>query len=910
MIFGRQRIMPRHKRILLNILFLVFQIPCLVWAGNTGKIMGKVVDKTTGEPLAGVNIIIENTTQGAASDLDGTYFIIGISPGEYTLVASYISYNDVRVSNVKVHMDKSTTINFEMSAETLELDETIEVIAERPLIRKDLTSTESTIDRELIDILPVVNLSEVINLQAGVIDGHFRGGRADEVQYLVNGVSINDVYSGTYAIEVENNAIQEVNVISGTFNAEYGKAMSGIVNVVTRDGGPEFEGNISGFVGDYVSTNDEIFWNINNFNPILNLQGTLSGPVPLLGNNFTFFASGRAFYDNGYVFGSDVFKTSDMTADWLTEEVPEDRMFMSHGNIYQFSEELAQDLISNSAKISMNEATRYSGNLKLTWRFSDRDRLNFEGLFQTRDWKEYAGDTDHRFRLDPDGAYNYNRWSETGILSWNHVFNNRTFIDTYFSYFYTEFFQGVYEDLFDDRYIIKQRLQDTGSNAFVSGGQEMWQFQRSTTTYLAKTDITSQVNNHHQIKAGLEARTHRLWMHEYEVIPELEQRIAPLTSFQNNKYLHYPVDFAAYIQDKIEYEDMVVNFGLRYDYFDPDAYVPEDFSNPSQSSLRKAEIKQQISPRLGLAYPISESGAIHVSYGHFFQIPQFFYLYTNPEFNIDPLQSSVAPPPQSLKNTIGNAELEPQQTTIYEMGLQQKLSNVYGITFTVYFKDIRNLVGTEVHETVEGIKYGRYINRDYGYVRGLTFSFERRYIDNFAANIDYTFQIARGNASDPNNAFLDAQSDLETEKQVVPLDWDRHHQFNGSLNIGNPENFVFSLIVRYGTGLPYSTVSRVVQPYVENGGRKPVTFTVDLYITKRLSLGSFKPSVYLRVFNLFDRLNEQDVYKDTGRATYSTEPLYFGGGRPRGLNTLDQYYVRPHFYSKPREVQIGIEFKF
>jgi outer membrane receptor protein involved in Fe transport len=897
---------PFHVKITVFLLLVPF---CLI-AGNTGKIAGKVTDKSTGEPLAGVNIIIEGTVKGAASDLDGAYFIIGLTPGKYSIVTSYISYTDVHITDIEVNMDKTTTIDIEMSSAMLELDETIEVVAKRPLVRRDLTSTESTVGKELIEVLPVVNLSEVVNLQAGVIDGHFRGGRADEVQYLVNGVSINDVYSGSYAIEVENNAIQEVNVISGTFNAEYGKAMSGIVNVVTRDGGRELDGDIAGFVGDYVSTRDDIFWNINNFNPIYNLQGTLGGPIPFLGKKFSFFASGRAFSDNGYLFGSDVFEPTDQTDDWLNVEVPEERIFMSHGKLYQFSEELAQQLIDDSEKISLNEATRYSGNLKLTYRLSDFDKLNLEGLFQTKDWKEYKGDTGHRFRLNPTGTYNYDQWSATGILSWNHVFSNSTFIDTYFSYFFTEFFQGVYEDPFDSRYVTKRRLQDTGANAFVSGGQDMWQFQRSTTTYQVKADLTSQVNLYHQVKAGLEARQHRLWMHEYEVIPELPERIAPLSSFQNNQYLHYPVEFAAFIQDKMEYEDLVVNLGLRYDYFDPDGYVPQDFSQPSQSTLRKAETSHQFSPRLGLAYPISETGVIHVSYGHFFQIPQFFYLYTNPQFNIDPLQSSVVDPPQSLKNTVGNAELEPQQTTIYELGLQQQLSIIYGITFTVYFKDIRNLVGTEVHETIEGFKYGRYINRDYGYVRGLTFTFERRYTDNFAANIDYTFQIAKGNASDPNNAFLDAQGEKETEKQVVPLSWDRRHQFNGSFNIGNPQDFVFSLIARYGTGLPYTTTSRTVQPYVENGGRKPVTFTIDLYLTKRFKLGSIMPSVFLRVFNLLDRLNEQDVYGDTGRAGYSTDPLYFGSVRPRGLNTLAEYYIRPHFYRKPREVQLGFEIKF
>ena len=877
-----------------------------VFAGNTGKIAGIITDKSTGEPLAGVNVIVDNTTKGAASDLDGSYFIIGLTPGKYNLTISYISYADVHISNVDVSMDQTTTINIELQSATLEMEGSIEVVAERPIIRRDLTSTEATVGKEQIDILPVENLSEVINLQAGVIDGHFRGGRIDEVQYLVNGVSVNDAYSGRFAIEVENNAIQELNVISGTFNAEYGRAMSGIVNVVTRDGGPELEGNLSGYVGSYLSTHDDVFWDIDNVNPIYNLQGTLGGPIPLLGNAFSFFASGRYNYDSGYLYGSNVFWPTDFTTDWLWVEEPEERRFMSHGRMYQFSEELAQQLINESEKISMNDGRRYSGNLKITFKPAAGDKFNLEGMYQNNDWKQYS----HNFRLNPEGIYNFNQWSTTGTLSWNHVFSNRTFSDIYYSYFFTSYLQSVYEDIFDLRYVPKERLQDTGASAFYSGGQEMWHFDRSTTTHLVKGDITSQVHRAHQLKAGVEGRQHRLWMHEFEVILEYPSRMAQLTSFQNNEYLHHPVELSAYIQDKIEYEDLIINAGLRYDYFDPDGQVPVDFSQPAISAMRKAKTSSQFSPRLGLAYPISEFGVIHVSYGHFFQIPSFYYLYTNPQFNIDLVQTTVSAPPESQKNVVGNAELKPQQTTIYEIGLQQQLSDVYGITFTVYFKDIRNLVGTEVLQTIEGIKYGRYINRDYGYVRGMTFTFERRYADNIAANIDYTFQIAKGNASDPNNAFLDAQSENETEKQVVPLDWDRRHQFNASVNLGNPQNYVISLIARYGTGQPYTTVSRVVQPYVENGGRKPNIFTVDLYFTKKFALGALEPAVFLRIFNLFDRMNELDVYHDTGRATYSTDPLYFGGGRPRGLNTLEQYYVQPGFYDRPREIQVGLDIKF
>ena len=274
------------------------------------------------------------------------------------------------------------------------------------------------------------------------------------------------------------------------------------------------------------------------------------------------------------------------------------------------------------------------------------------------------------------------------------------------------------------------------------------------------------------------------------------------------------------------------------------------------------------------------------------------------------MQSSVAPPPQSLKNTIGNANLKPQRTTIYELGFQQQIGDLYGLSMTVYFKDIRNLLGTQVFQTLEGIRYGRYINRDYGFVRGFTLELEKRYATGFALNIDYTYQVAKGNASDPNNAFLDAQANKETVKQLVPLDWDRRHQLNASLQLGTPATIMASVIARYGTGMPYTQASRVVQPLVENGGRKPDVFNVDLYLNKQFKIGKFKYSVFLKVYNLFDRLNELQVFQDTGRATYSTEPLYFGAGRPRGLNTLEDYYIHPEFYSAPRRVQLGMQVGF
>jgi outer membrane receptor protein involved in Fe transport len=888
---------------LYHILLLLFFISAThLFAGTTGKIAGNITDGGTGEALAGVNVYLQNLSLGAATDMDGNYVIIGIPPGTYTLIINFISYGEKQLQNVHISIDKTTRINESLNPITLESTEEIIVYAKRPLIKKDLTSTEASIDAEMISILPVDNLSDIINLQAGVVDGHFRGGRTGEVLYMVNGIPINDVYSGSNAIEIENDAVQEVNIISGTFNAEYGQAMSGVVNVVTKEGGSDMSYNLSTYTGTYLTTNDNIFWN-DEISSVHNFQGSIDGPLNLWENKFNFFISGRYNSDGGYIFGKDVFEPSDVNPDFLLVDIPEERTIVSHGTEFAFSEQKAKEVIDNAQTVSMNKRERISGNFKLTYQATVNDKINFETLYQDEKWNEYH----HEFRLNPTGDYKYFQTSNNNSISWKHVFGPTTFFDSHISYFKSEFNQYVHKSRFDEQYVVKERLTDSGASAFKSGGQQMWNFARSTETALLKLDLTSQINFYNQLKVGIEGKKHNLFMHEFEVIPELEEKIAPLTSYQNNTYSHYPIDISVYAQDKFEHQDLVVNVGLRFDYFDPDATTIISTENPSESEQIKAKISTQISPRFGIAYPISETGVIHVSYGHFFQVPNYLYMYTNPEFDIDPLQSSASEPPQSVRNTIGNANLKPQKTVIYEMGLQQSVGNLYSINLTVYFKDYRNLLGTEVLYTTEGFRYGRYINRDYGFTRGVTLALEKRYMDSFSFNIDYTFQVAKGNASDPNNAFLDSQADKETAKQVVPLDWDRTHQINTSVRFGSPEDIMVSMIGRYGTGTPFTQASRTVQPLVENGGRKPNEYSVDIYTTKRLEFAGVNLTLFLKVFNLFDTLNERDVFSDTGRANYSTEPLYFGGERPRGLNTLEDYYIRPEYYSSPRKIQLGLE---
>ena len=203
-----------------------------LYAGTKGKIAGKVTD-SNGETLVGVQVFIEGTTKGTTTDVDGKYSLVNLDPGEYTVVFTYIGFATVKVEKVEVLVDKTTTIDTEMSEEVIEGEEIV-VTAERPIVEKDRTTTTSYVSAAQLEDLPLVSINEAINQQAGVVDGHFRG-RTGEVSYLVNGVPINNAFNNGASFDVEQNMVSSLEVISGVFNAEYGQAMSGVVNIVTKE---------------------------------------------------------------------------------------------------------------------------------------------------------------------------------------------------------------------------------------------------------------------------------------------------------------------------------------------------------------------------------------------------------------------------------------------------------------------------------------------------------------------------------------------------------------------------------------------------------------------------------------------------------------------------------------------------
>ncbi len=891
-----------------------------LWSGTSGKIAGRITDVQTGNPLPFVNVILEGTTLGAASDMDGFYVILNIPPGTYTVSARMMGYQESRVINIKISVDFTTTVDFELSPMVIET-EGITVVAERELVHVDLTSTRAVVDAERIDELPVENFQDLVNLQAGVVEGHIRGGRSSEVVYMLDGISITDPFSYGVVVDVENSIVQELQIISGTFNAEYGQAMSGVVNIVTKEGAKglvegetprKLTGKITAYTGDYISDHTETFMNIDDINPAAtyNTEVTLGGLLPFT-NKLSFYLTGRRYYSEGYLYGKRIFNPSD-SCDFSAD----DRDDWYVGNT------------GDSEMVAMAPAEENSYYGKLSYRLSPEDRFSYIIMWKGRDWREY----NHSFNYNPDGDYRRYERGYTHILNWNHVINSRTFFEFKLANTFHDYRQYVYEDSLDPTYVDPERLGDASNFAFLTGGTQMGHFYRNTTSYTGKFDITSQVTNSHQIKAGLDTRFHKLFLHEFALVAKrdeagnqiypFEPDIPPLTSTSHNEYTNYPFEGAVYIQDKIEFKDLIANIGIRFDYFNstwkiptdardpnpkdpiyPDTVNPYDSDNPVRVSgdpwFEDADPQMKLSPRIGLSYPITDRGVMHGSYGHFFQIPPFEYLYTDPEFEVYPL---------GLNTNMGNATHEAQKTVINEIGLQQQLTDDITLDVTAFFKNIRNLLGVKIYETyILGRKYAQYINRDYGNVRGVTITLKGRYSEFLYASFDYTYQIAKGNASDPNAVFWDAQANREPEKFLVPLDWDQTHTLNASLTIGYPQYWGISFIGRYGSGFPYTPIYQGLRISKENSERKPAQYNLDLRAYRNFKLAGGDFQVFLKVYNLLDRMNEENVYLETGRAGYT---IIENPGTVRGINTLEEYLIRPDFYCAPRQVIIGFSVAF
>lgn len=920
--------------VLLNILFSTGLL------AQTGKIAGVIKDSNTGEPLPFVNVILTGHNLGAATDLEGRYQILNIAPGSYDLKASAIGYNSQIVKEINVSINLTTNIDFKLVSSSYELSEDVIVIAKRPAVTKDLTSSTAIINSKEISSLPVTEISEVLQLQAGVIDSSVRGGRAGEVLYMVDGVPVTDFYDGSNIVEVNASAVQEMQFISGAFNAEYGNALSGVVNIATKSGDDKVSGFFTSYMGDNISNATNIFRGIDrvNLTSLYNIEGSLS--LPVISNNLYLYINGRYISNDGYFYGKNVYNPWD-----ITTVVNPDSIGASKYDIQQ---------TGDGNLVPMNPSERFSGLCRITLTSIPNIKLNYSLTMNTNDYKLY----NHSFAYNPSGDLNRFEKSLSNIFSITHTLSSSTFYKANFSHFNKEYEHYVYEDVHDPRYthtsLLSQEPQESPS--FKTGGTNNQHSYRDIYSYLAKLDFTSQISTNHLIKFGFSFSQNSLSVNEFNLLQWIDKNENGVYDFgedgveepelSGNPYVNTkvpdpdnpdenlaitisenkPYELSFYVQDKIELMDMIVNLGVRLDYFEPNGQILTDPTDPDIYRPRRPEniektieerrsywykdatAKYQISPRIGCSFPITDKGVVHFSYGHFLQTPRYSLLYYNPEYKFGYGTSNLG--------IVGNPDLKPEQTISGEIGLQQSISENIVIDVTAYFRDIRNLTGTRTDEIYlygGAGKYSRYVNSDFGFVKGVVFTFHKTYSDNWSAKIDYTLQSAKGNASDPNAIRNQIASGEQPEVQLIPLDWDQRHTLNLSVNYNSDNNWGGSILLRYGSGMPYTpSQSITISKLLNNSQLKPYTLDVDLKLFYDLFLGkSTRITFFARVYNLFDILNELNVYSDTGTADFTlSEYNRRIDGTPSIINSLDEYYRDPSYYSAPRRIELGASIYF
>jgi hypothetical protein len=126
------------------------------------------------------------------------------------------------------------------------------------------------------------------------------------------------------------------------------------------------------------------------------------------------------------------------------------------------------------------------------------------------------------------------------------------------------------------------------------------------------------------------------------------------------------------------------------------------------------------------------------------------------------------------------------------------------------------------------------------------------------------------------------------------------------------------VIGKVGTGLPYTPLPNPSGvEYDRNTARKPSQITVDLLAEKEFQLDGFVVILFVKVFNVFDTLNEDDVYDDTGRSTYTLrgkngegEAIDKNVGIVPAVHPMSEFYANPLLYSSPREVRVGVSLNF
>ena len=820
-----------YRVISLFLFALLFAIPVSIFAQTTGSIGGVVSDVKDGSPLVGATIKIVGFNIGAITDDRGSYVILNVDVGTYTLEASYIGFEPKKVSNIRVSVDQRTKINFDL-ANVGVTTEVIQVEAERKGI--DVEQSGRIIESQQIQNTGIRGVTNIVAKTAGVVQDerggslNIRGGRNNENIIIVDGMETTNPLDGSSRAFIPNNLLQEITVLTGGFGAEYGNVLSGVINVSTKSGTDRYTGSLELITDEFSGR-----W-INTPTTGYNVYGlTFGGPIfPTKGlaKVFNFFGSFQRDFQR-ITIGS-----------WILNKVPtivpDGKLGDNENGNFSYNGRLNVNLneIKNS-KIPIN--LRFGGTVNF-----GRGRSLYGSNVYSPYFRHADGSTN--MVMGTDGIKISNSYRNPVTESEDYQFfgrlthnvSNKFFYELQFNYFRT--FTKQYDPYLGDSLTwYGDTNHVAGLNAYYRGfGQGkvlgtdantsfLYRMLNSVIDFYSKLDISylggkadftyallTKKFGDHEVKFGGEYKYHTLkrldinpaqtadlsiqdpfdrWFstntarmksYGYQVIDPVSGKI--LTDGNDAKH---PITGGFYIRDKVSFADFNFNGGVRVDFMDVNTKVFKDLQNSvtggpgldpaSDAAFTDSKMNWNVSPRLGFSFPVTDKIIFVAQYGKMIQLPQLNLLYVNQET----LKRFLS---TALQDVIENSSLTPTKLTQYEFGFKQQVGDYINLGVTAFYKESIDLIGAgRIKATADGqvpVGFVTYLNNDFAISRGLDFYLSMRRMNRLAIDVAYTLSYASGTGSDPyskNSLANDSQQELPL--YVYPLDYDQRH--TGNINL-------------------------------------------------------------------------------------------------------------------------------
>jgi outer membrane receptor protein involved in Fe transport len=898
------------------IILSIFLLPGVLSAQTVGKLAGTVSSAETGEPLPGANIVIVGTGMGAAADENGQYFILNVPAGKYELRAVMIGFETMRIIDVVVNAGKTTRIDFNLKSEVLTTGEVV-VTAQRPDVEPDKTSTSEIVRADEVQSLPGVrDIGDVLNLAADVNDGHFRGGREGEEYYLLQGMGIVNPLDRSSAFLPIMSGVEEVEVITSGFGAQYGNAQSGVVNIVMKEGdrhtwktrlesrvrapgrkhfGPSvFDPNAN----DYIRLlQDREIWLTGdpNSDQAQPYYGSMASGLTssFAGDTLVQVAVAQALWDQtrrdiGRTYG----KEADYSLEAATGGPINDRMRMFMALRSNRESTVFPTEQPNMEYQAMGNVVTNLGHqivLRLSGGFTHQNdnvfpSTNSVGGYQRWLWDRIAG-IRQRKRINTQlGARLTKTISQSSFfeLKLNTLLTNNEVGATPVPDILPDSvnFNWVNQTIVYPNNNSPDRLDyQAGYDTFTK---------EKTRTITFDGSFTSQVTTNHLFNTGIQVNSYLIDVSNFRNVR---------TNRLLDSYLAHPIEAAAYVQDKMEFEGLIANVGLRFDlWYSGTKYYPDPFTpfgdpdslgrfDPSSAPQEKPPVYGRLQPRIGFSFPISSNTVFHLNYGSFMQRPSFQYI----------VSRRIG---QLLNNPVilGNPRLKPETTNSYDVGVVQALGEGFTIDVSGYYKDVKNLIQQAgfIDERA-GYMDSSYFNLDYADIRGFRVTLNKRR-GSLTGSINYQFSYATGKSASANSAApifnRDTLGVITTDLANVPtrdivLDFDRTHSLIITASyVTRPDwgpsffglklfdNINVSVYSTLRSGRPYTSPSDI---RLINVKRTPTEYNTDLRVTKTLpNFFDIKAIFYAEVFNLFnDKILNYSYLFDRPTPTNPNLPLQY-----------------------------------